>query len=392
MTLATDFDRLMGNYYTDAAHFDAANNWLPDSSGMGFNWPLVSALGAPTFTTRGGMPCLDLFPQGGANPPPFFQMPWTGYVDCTVIMAIRNKGTTPTTRPVLHCALNDYLGEDYAGTLSRGDLSGSGIQMKTAVAWATTGALPANTYANGASGVGATLTGNANGALPNQDTSVVPVAAQRGMVRNEAAPANNGIYVVTQVGDAGTPYILTRATDLDASAEFSGATVKISGGTSLANQYWQLIPVTTHNVGTDAVTWREVTAEFNQYDDAGLYVSIARVPTLTGWNANGTIAGTALVDDAWTILTGIWSADGWRRIRTNLAAWAGSQSVASHRGMVGGGRLRMGWMQSNSGPITGVGEYCSIGEIAIVSDNLFVNQTATLDAFVTSLKTKYGIP
>lgn len=75
---------------------------------------------------------------------------------------------------------------------------------------ATTAALPANTYNNGVAGVGATLTGNANGALPAQD-GITLVAGVRMLVKNEAAPANNGNYLLTQVGSGGTPYILTRA-------------------------------------------------------------------------------------------------------------------------------------------------------------------------------------
>ena len=61
--------------------------------------------------------------------------------------------------------------------------------------------------------MGATLTGNANGALSVDST--LTTASERILVKNEVAGANNGVYTVTQVGSAGTPYILTRATDFD---------------------------------------------------------------------------------------------------------------------------------------------------------------------------------
>lgn len=83
---------------------------------------------------------------------------------------------------------------------------------KESVRVATTGALPAATYANGASGVGATLTADANGALPSQDGVGLSVG-DRLLVKNQADALQNGIYVVTQLGDAGTPWILTRSED-----------------------------------------------------------------------------------------------------------------------------------------------------------------------------------
>lgn len=83
---------------------------------------------------------------------------------------------------------------------------------KDAVRVATTAALPAVTYDNGVLGVGATLTADANGALPSQD-GVALSAGQRILVKNQAAALQNGIYVVTDLGSAGTPFILTRATD-----------------------------------------------------------------------------------------------------------------------------------------------------------------------------------
>ena len=124
----------------------------------------------------------------------------------------------------------------------------------------TTAALPANAYANGTAGVGATLTASANGAFPDQDGVTIPLGG-RLLVRNEAAGANNGVYVLTQAGSASTPWILTRATDYDTAAELTvvaGALFAVSvfvagGATHSQKEFYLSATVTT--VGTTAVTW-----------------------------------------------------------------------------------------------------------------------------------------
>ena len=130
----------------------------------------------------------------------------------------------------------------------------------TTVLAATTAALPTNAYANGASGVGATLTASANGAFPDQDGVAIPLGG-RVLVKNEAAGANNGVYTLTQVGSAGAPWILTRATDLDTAAELTvvanalfAVSVFVAGGATQAQKEFYLSATVT-TVGTTAVTW-----------------------------------------------------------------------------------------------------------------------------------------
>lgn len=84
------------------------------------------------------------------------------------------------------------------------------------VAIATAAALPACTPAG--TGVGHTLTGNANGALAAID-GVTPVAADRILVKNQAAADDNGVYTLTTLGDGSNPFVLTRATDFDVVGE-----------------------------------------------------------------------------------------------------------------------------------------------------------------------------
>src|SRR4051794_10360263 len=103
--------------------------------------------------------------------------------------------------------------------------------------FATSSALPAVTYANGTAGVGATLTANANGVMAAVD-GITPVAADRMLVKNQAAALQNGIYTVTSIGAAGAPFVLTRAIDADTSAKIADAKVLVDTGTVNADTEW----------------------------------------------------------------------------------------------------------------------------------------------------------
>lgn len=130
----------------------------------------------------------------------------------------------------------------------------AGLSYKDEVKAATTAALPAVTYANGTAGVGATLTADANGAMAAVDGESSPSANDRYLIKNQASSLQNGIYVVTQVGTGGTPFILTRATDSDTSAELNNATVYVTTGTvNSGREYTQ----TTANptVGTNDIVF-----------------------------------------------------------------------------------------------------------------------------------------
>jgi hypothetical protein len=122
----------------------------------------------------------------------------------------------------------------------------------------TTGALPSCTYNNGASGVGATLTATANGALAAQD-GVTLVLNDRLCVKDQAATLQNGIYRVTQVGSGGTPWILTRVTDADTWAELVSKVAIAEEGSTLAEQAYICISNTGGTIGVSAVTWSTFT-------------------------------------------------------------------------------------------------------------------------------------
>ena len=178
-------------------------------------------------------------------------------------------GVTLTTGTISTAPTNntDIVNKQYADAIA------SGIHFHEAVALATTAALPANTYNNGTSGVGATLTGNANGALSVDST--LTIAAERILVKDEAAGANNGVYVVTQVGSAGTPYILTRSTDMDTVGTGvdqidEGDFFLVTSGVANLNTAWiqQTPPPIT--VGTTALVFQQFSAPITYTAGTGL--------------------------------------------------------------------------------------------------------------------------
>lgn len=130
----------------------------------------------------------------------------------------------------------------------------NGLKWKARTDVATTTTLPANTYNNGFSGVGATLTGNTNAALGTIDGYAVTVG-QRILVKDEATPANNGIYDFTQNGNGSSqPYILTRSTDADTAAKLTSAATAIINGTVNMNMAF-IQTATSITVGTTAIVW-----------------------------------------------------------------------------------------------------------------------------------------
>jgi len=155
-------------------------------------------------------------------------------------------------------SLAEPTADSDAATKGYVDAVAEGLDPKGSVVASTTGALPANTYDNGSSGVGATLTGNANGALAAQD-GVTLTTNDRLLVKDESAQANNGIYVLTTVGDGSNPYVLTRATDMDGSptSEIPGAFTFVEEGTVNADAGFVCTTNAPVTMGTTAIVWAQ---------------------------------------------------------------------------------------------------------------------------------------
>lgn len=130
----------------------------------------------------------------------------------------------------------------------------SGFTVHPPVSLATIAALPANTYANGALGVGATLTAVATGVLTIDGSTAT--AGLRVLIKNEVAAANNGAYTVTVAGAIGVAYILTRATDFDQAAAgeiANNAYFFVNAGGTLASSSFVLSQTAAITVGTTAL-------------------------------------------------------------------------------------------------------------------------------------------
>lgn len=146
-----------------------------------------------------------------------------------------------------------------AATKSYVDGLSAGIQVKASVAAISTTALPTNTYVNGASGVGATLTANAAGVLVVDGYTVL--LNDRLIVKNEASPVNNGFYSVTTLGTIGVSYVLTRTTDADQPTELVSAAALANNGTVNKGSGWVVIGFTNANIiGADPITFTQFTS------------------------------------------------------------------------------------------------------------------------------------
>lgn len=180
------------------------------------------------------------------------------------------------------------------------DALAQGLDQKPTATVATAAALPACTYDNGTSGVGATLTGDANGALTVDGLAVS--AGQRVLVKDQVAGLQNGLYDVTQAGSGGTPFILTRSADMDTTLEFSGAFIPVEdAGTANPNSLWLCTNTAAPTIGTTAITFTQLNRGTDLSAGTGISISGNVV------SISGTYAGQTSIVTVGTITTGVWS-------------------------------------------------------------------------------------
>jgi hypothetical protein len=170
------------------------------------------------------------------------------------------------------------------------DSVATGLDVKTSVRLATVAALAANTAAG--SGVGKTLTANANGALSVDGVAVA--VNDRILVKDEATAANNGIYGVTDAGSAGTPYVLTRAVDFDQNAEVTGGSFTFATeGSANADTGWVLTTDDPITVDTTGLAFAQFSSTVSYTFDQGLSLTVGsvKVELDTAADAQGSGAG-----------------------------------------------------------------------------------------------------
>jgi len=156
-----------------------------------------------------------------------------------------------------------------AATKNYVDAVKTGLDPKDSVRIATTTALTA-TYSNGTSGVGATLTNSGTQAAFTVD-SIVAVAGDRVLVKDQANASQNGIYTVTTVGTASTNWVLTRAIDADQNPEVTpGAFTFVEEGTNNGNNGYVCTSIGTITIGTSNITWVQFSGAGSVIAGAGL--------------------------------------------------------------------------------------------------------------------------
>lgn len=188
--------------------------------------------------------------------------------------------TVPSTVNATDAAQKQYV-----------DAAIQGLQFKPTATVAATTALPAGTYSNGSSGVGATFTVTATGTT-TVDGHVL-AANDLVLVAAQASAFQNGLYTVSTAGTTGVSTVLTRHADMDQSAEFSGAMVPVgSTGTANSNSLWLANPSGTVTVGTTNIPLTELNKATDLAAGTGIGISGNTVSLVTPVSSSDGGAGT----------------------------------------------------------------------------------------------------
>lgn len=238
-----------GTVSTDAAAFGQIPTSLPPNGSAGGD--LTGSYPNPTLTNEGPG---AIGPIGSTSTIPVISTDAKGRVSALTSASPTLNSIASANATGADVSLNshkltnvtDPASAQDAATKNYVDTAINGLDWKAACVLATTSALATNVYNNGASGVGATLTGISVGALSIDGT--LTTVGDRVLIKNEVTAANNGIYVVTTVGQTGigaAAYVLTRATDYNQASEIdAGDAVYITAGSTLEDTAWVMITTT----------------------------------------------------------------------------------------------------------------------------------------------------
>ena len=252
---------------------------------------ITATSGNMTVSAASGNNSVNLVPTG------------TGTVD------VANKRITSVAEPTQS---SDAATKNYVDAVK------TGLDVKDSVIVTTTSNLT-GTYANGSSGVGATLTNSGTQAALTIDSRVLTVG-DRVLVKDQTTALQNGFYKVTTVGTVSTNWVLTRSTDADENSEITpGAFTFVEEGTVGGNNGYVCTNVGSITIGTTPIT-------FVQFSGAGSVIAGDGL-TKTGntLNAVGTTnrisisadaidisasyVGQATITTLGTIGTGTWQGD-----------------------------------------------------------------------------------
>jgi len=352
----------------------------------------------------------------------------TGFATSGVNTNLTSVALTSGTVSTAPSSSTDIVNKSYADSIA------SGVNFHAACNYATTAALPANTYNNGTSGVGATLTATANGTLTiDSYTLVVGDVGKRLLIKNEVTTANNGVYTLTQAGTASLPYILTRATDYDTSGAGTnevdqGDYILVISGTVNANTSWVQqtpLPIT---IGTTSLVFIEfaasqtytagtgLTLSTNQFSitntgTAGTYGTSTQIPVFVT-NAQGQVTsvtntaigtlnqnttGTATLAKSTSVFTSGSAATytapsntQWVKVTVVGAGGNGGAAAAQRATGGGGGGVAIKWLAMTAGQTLTYSVANSAGSTSTVSSGTLTITTITANFGANGTGTAYA--
>jgi hypothetical protein len=252
--------------------------------------------------------------------------------------------------------------------------------------------IPLNaTYNNGSNGVGATLTNaGTNAALVIDGVSLN--VADRVLIYQQTNQTQNGVYVVTTVGDGSTPWVLTRASDADTYSPSTstgldeGSYFFVRQGETGAGESYVVSTVGTIVFGTTNITFAQFSQSQVYSAGTGLSLTnttfsvnsaqptITSVGTLSGLGVNGNIIAANI-----TANTGSFTGNG-----SGLTSLNASNLTT---GTVPSGRLSGSYTINISGSATTAGTVTTNAQPNITSVGTLTSLSVTGNANVGNLGT-----
>lgn len=230
----------------------------------------TTTTGALTIAVAGDFPTLNQNTTGTAA-----NLSGTPVLPNGTTATTQSPGTTGATLATVDFVANAVLGQ----------------RAKEAAKYASTAALPSIVYANGSSGVGATLTGVALAAISLDGSS--PSVNDRVLIKNQASTLQNGIYTVTQTGSGIAVFILTRATDFDQATDIqTGDIVFITSGNTLSTTTWTYTGGDAPVLGTDPITYVQTAGQGSFTAGNGITITGTSIAIDTSVTVDKTTAQT----------------------------------------------------------------------------------------------------
>jgi hypothetical protein len=177
----------------------------------------------------------------------------------------------------LHAATKQYV-----------DGLAAGINFHAPVVAATAGNLAGN-YNNGTNGYLATLTKASNGSIGTIDGATVAVG-NRILLRAQTDAKQNGIYVITALGDGSNPWVITRAADNDnnpAGELSNGDFCFVTSGSTNGSKGFIVSTTGTITIGTTEINYAQFNASEaiiagTNINKNGATISVVSTPVLDG--------------------------------------------------------------------------------------------------------------